>query len=436
MANIKLYIKGSKNPSTIYIRLYSGRNLDVTAKTGLVVNPSHWDNGKGNFRNTAAVKNRVILRSKIDKLRGSIVDQYNQSYMLGEIIDSSWLESACAVFFNRPKQEKKHSIDKHFIFFSDFGRWWLSNKAPTWKSDSNTYLSDRIKNQYASFLDLWENYQGSKKYKIWDIGMVALDEFATYCVEVLEYAPSTTKRMLGRARFFVNRASDIDIKTDPTSSNNIYVKDIEHDIEQPYLPEPEIQAIYDLDYSENYEYDNIRDNAIIGCWTGLRISDFNHQLDISNIDRDFIKIRTTKTGTWVTIPLHPHVKAIIKKRFGALPAKSTDEKFNQVIKKICLEAGITNEMNGGVVMVDPNTGRMRKKYGVYQKYQLITSHICRRSFATNLFGQVSNSVIMSVAGWKNEEMLLHYIKKTKLENAMVLKKHWDKKYRSHQTKNQ
>lgn len=424
MANLKLFIRGNKNPATLYVRLYSGRALDILGKTGLSVNPEHWDNSKSNYRNIAAVNNRVILRSRIEKLKAYILEQYNESYMLGDIIDQDWLENSCKTFFNRPKQEVNKTIKSHFVYLSDFGYWWLENKAHTWKTDSNKYLTDRIKNQYKASIELWQQFEAHSKYKIWDVGMAVLDEFAVYMVDVLEYAPSTTKRMLGRTRFFINRAKDMEIKTDPTSSNNIYVKKNEFDVEVPYLSEEEIQKIYDIDYSDNHEYDCIRDNMIIGCWTGLRISDFLHQLDVSKIKDNFIKIRTTKTGTWVTIPVHSHVSAIIKKRFDSLPAKTTDERFNEVIKKICLDASIDTTMNGGVVKVNPDTKRMRKVYGVYKKYELITSHVCRRSFATNLYGYVSNSVIMSVGGWKDEDMFLHYIKKTKEEDAILIQNHW------------
>lgn len=435
MANIKMIVKGSKNPSSLYIRLYSGRNLDVNAKTGLLVNPAHWDNAQGNYRNINAVKNRAILRARINKFKAQIVEDYSESYMLGDVIDKSWLEDSCAQFFNRPNQEKNMAIKNHFIYYSDFCDWWLKEKAATWKSDSDKYLGRRVKWQYLAFVKVWREFESSKKYKVWDINTSTLDEFVSYLLEVLEYAPSTTRRMLGRVRFFINRAKDEGIKTDSSCSNNIYVKKIEHDIEEPYLNEQEIQSIYDLDYSNNHRYDCVRDNAIIGCWTGLRISDFNHNLDVSNIKNDLIKIRTKKTKTWVTIPLHPQVKEVLDKRFGSLPARTADRYFNEIIKKICLEAGITKKMNGGVLSVDPETKRRRKKYGVFPKNELISSHVCRRSFATNLYGEVSNSVIMSVAGWKSEDMFLHYIKKTKEEDALELKRHWNQKYNNQLNQN-
>ena len=92
-------------------------------------------------------------------------------------------------------------------------------------------------------------------------------------------------------------------------------------------------------------------------------------------------------------------------------------------------ANIDQKIKGGITIVDEETGVKRKVYDVYKKYKLVSSHICRRSFATNLFGKVPNKVIQDIGGWAKEDMFLHYIKKTKRESADQLKQYWDEKYR-------
>lgn len=66
-------------------------------------------------------------------------------------------------------------------------------------------------------------------------------------------------------------------------------------------------------------------------------------------------------------------------------------------------------------------GTTRKVSGTYPKYELMTSHICRRSFATNLYGHIPTPVIMAITGHSTETMFLNYIKKTASENAEVLR---------------
>jgi integrase len=135
-----------------------------------------------------------------------------------------------------------------------------------------------------------------------------------------------------------------------------------------------------------------------------------------------------KTKTFVNIPIHWQVKSILEKRNGRLPEKISEQKFNDNIKILARIVGIDDLMVGGVVKVDKKTKVKRKVIGTYKKWELITSHVGRRSFCTNLFGKVDDSVIMSVAGWKSKDQMYAYNKQTNMESAKILKDYWDKKY--------
>ena len=132
-----------------------------------------------------------------------------------------------------------------------------------------------------------------------------------------------------------------------------------------------------------------------------------------------------KTKTLVNIPIHPQVEQILKKRNGNLPGKISEQKFNKKIKILAMLCGIDEEMVGGISIVDEKTKIKRKVIGVYKKHLLVTSHIARRSFCTNLFGKVPNKTIIDVCGWSSEDMLFKYNKTTNMESALVLKKHWE-----------
>ena len=176
--------------------------------------------------------------------------------------------------------------------------------------------------------------------------------------------------------------------------------------------------------------ENVRDNLIIGLWTGLRVSDFNNKLKLDNFHDDFIEIETEKTKTFVSIPVHWMIREILNKRNGNLPEKISDPKFNKHIKSISKRLKFNQSMMGGVSTVDEKTGIKRKVVKVYEKHELVTSHICRRSFATNNYGTVPNQTLMAICGWASEEQMLDYIKKTNREHAETLKKVWDNKYKN------
>ena len=55
---------------------------------------------------------------------------------------------------------------------------------------------------------------------------------------------------------------------------------------------------------------------------------------------------------------------------------------------------------------------------------MVSSHVCRRSFATNHYGELPTPVIMAITGHTTEKMFLNYIGKTAKDNAEVLKQYW------------
>jgi len=78
-------------------------------------------------------------------------------------------------------------------------------------------------------------------------------------------------------------------------------------------------------------------------------------------------------------------------------------------------------LQGSIVTVEEKGGPARKKIGMYKKYLLFTSHICRRSFATNNYGIISNRALMDICGWKKEDQMFAYMKQTNLQSAKELR---------------
>lgn len=424
MPSTSLSVKGTKNPSAIYIRLWEGKSIDLCSKTGLYVNPKFWDKRLKKIRNVIDVPNRDEINAQLQKLQLTLVDDYNKAYGAGLPIDKRWLEDSVLKFFNRPKTEGKVKIEPHRIYISDFASWWLKEKAPKYKVAANKYMDIRTIKQYEMAVDNLVKFEGKSKILLRDISADKLDAFSTFLRETENYSESTAKRKIGRIKFFCERAEADNLEVNRNYKERIFVKEEEADYKHPYLSPEEIKAIYKLDLSSDTLLDNARDNLIIGVWTGLRISDFLTRLSFENITGDFIRIRTRKTGHDVTIPLHAMVRSVLEKHNG-LPAKMPEPIFNKQIKIVGMLAKIDDEMIGGIAKVDKETKIKRKVVGLYKKYKLITSHICRRSFATNHFGKVSNKVIMDVCGWKKEDQMLDYIKATNMESAIALKKHWE-----------
>jgi integrase len=80
-----------------------------------------------------------------------------------------------------------------------------------------------------------------------------------------------------------------------------------------YLTEAEITRLYRLSLPAKHTL--ARDWFVLDCYTGLRISDLQ-LLSQRNLQGKYIQIANNKTGEKVVLPIHPYVKAILKKWKG------------------------------------------------------------------------------------------------------------------------
>ncbi len=159
----------------------------------------------------------------------------------------------------------------------------------------------------------------------------------------------------------------------------------------------------------------VRNKFLIGAYTGLRVSDYNRMTDI-NVDGDYIKITTKKTGAAVIIPIHPTLREIIDSGFD-LATPISEQKINRHIKEVARCAGIT-KMAEGVKLIDG-----RSVSGFWEKCDMITTHTARRSAATNMYkAGIPTISIMYITGHKSEKSFLKYIKISQEENAELMSK--------------
>ena len=91
--------------------------------------------------------------------------------------------------------------------------------------------------------------------------------------------------------------------------------------------------------------------------------------------------------------------------------------INELIEhsKVCMV-----DDKGNIIEQDDNgnytsKGVKRTVKGVFEKWQLVGTHTCRRSFATNLYGKLETVFIMKMTGHTKESTFLAYIGKTEMD---------------------
>lgn len=416
----------NKENNAIFIRFKVGKK-DLELSTGIKV-------PKGKFslklQRINFIEDRSVddLNKKLRELKTFIIDKYSVDSLEGVIIDNKWLKTNINNCFKRITDDDKQN-EKQFL--SSFLETFIKDAEKRLNNPNNPIKSRTIQHYQTTkrHLNDYEVNARKKLVKLTDVDMFFHEEFTEYLETEKKHNPNTIGGYLNVIKRACKRAELKGYKVNQLYKSKDFTIPSNKSIDT-YLTLNEIHKIYKKKF-KNESLDNARDWLIIGVWTGFRVSDLL-TLNKTNIDGEYIQKDTLKTDFPVYVPMHKHVKKILEKRKGEFPRKISDQKFNDFIKTVCFEVGLVKEIKGAkmcpIEVEEKGKKKIiyRKKIGKYKKYELISSHICRRSFSTNHYGKLDTLTIMKITGHKTESQFLKYIKVTPREYAERLKDYWKK----------
>jgi integrase len=117
----------------------------------------------------------------------------------------------------------------------------------------------------------------------------------------------------------------------------------------------------------------------------------------------YIDILQQKTKKAVTVGVVDSL--VIEILENEFPKRVSQVLLNKQIKALCKMAGI-NEMVSGF---KNNPKTPRKEIVNAPKYEFVTSHIMRRSFASNYYGKIETPLLLNITGHSKEITFLPYI---------------------------
>lgn len=184
------------------------------------------------------------------------------------------------------------------------------------------------------------------------------------------------------------------------------------------LPFDELEALYALDLSDQPRLEKVRDLFLIGCYTGLRFSDFSRirPEHVETMGKNkVLSLVTQKTGEPVSVPLLPIPDALLQKYQFRAPHIS-NQKLNDYLKEVAQIAGMTDR----VIFINTAGGKRREE--LIERWRKITSHVARRSFCTNFYrsGLLSIGELMLISGHTTERQFLQYVGIGAKENAVKI----------------
>jgi site-specific recombinase XerD len=427
MATVRFYLQSRSDSAPIYCRFSHGRDLNIKVRTGQSCNPDSWSKLKGLPSERDA--NFKKLRAQLNTLSAEIINQFNDANSKGIVADKFWLQSVIDVYFGKAKP-------KHTEGLVEVAQHYIENLPFTVSSNGKKVgVAKATIGKYKNILRLIVEFEKfkSKRYAVKDVNSAFRSQFIKFLTDEKGLTSNTVGRYIKFLKTFAfsARSRGIEISDQVNDFKGYTLK-----IPKITLSEAELTILRNLKFASD-RLTIARDWFIIGCYTGQRVSDLL-RMNSSMIKQMegfmFIELEQVKTKKMVQIPVHREVSAILNRYMGNFPPKLTDNisaaatELNRYLKVICRQAGFTQQTKG--FLRDLKTGEYKE--GMYEKWQLITTHTCRRSFATNFYGLESypTPLLMNVTGHATEKQFLDYIGKNPIDYSIQLAKIWAKEAES------
>jgi len=388
--------------------------------TGERVTPSNWDKDKR--RVIDGVRNGAGVNTRLNAVAKVFTEEMMKYEIASKPFDYDAIKDKLETAFKPEKAQKKadtakkkaESENKTFFTFIQ-----------AMIDDPNTQRVKRTLDSFDQTLGHLKDYAATTEKKTLDFEDIDLDFYGKFCGylnNTVGLRNSSVGIAIQHIKTFLNDSRRL--------HSNLEHKDKKFKIlleesDTIYLTEAEIENIYRLDLSYRKALERARDVFVCHCYLGLRYSDLL-TVRKEHIRGNMIFLKTTKTANPVAIPLYSYVRETLDKYSAgatvrALPVTDNGG-YNAYIKEIGKLAGL-DEM----IEVSHTSGTTRLKRFV-PKYELITSHTARRSFATNLYlDGVDTLTIRSVTGHKTEKSFLRYIRVSPEQHAQRLADHWGKR---------
>ena len=260
---------------------------------------------------------------------------------------------------------------------------------------------------YKSLFRIVKGYEFEKSEKLYlnSIDKYTAESFTRFLKTEQQYSDNYCGQLLKLLKIIIRDAEKSGLEVHPYSNYIESFKQKSSDRILHVLNPQEIKTLKELQHVPE-EYIDSYSWLLIGLAIGQRVSDLL-KLSPTNLRKAptglYIDILQQKTKKAVTVGVaDPLVIKILENEF---PRRVSQVVFNKQIKALCRIAGI-NELVSGF---KNNPKTRRKEILNAPKYEFVTSHIMRRSFASNYYGKIETPLLMNITGHTKESTFLTYI---------------------------
>ncbi|GEP50277.1 transposase [Flavobacterium noncentrifugens] len=409
MASIQFRIRSKANKHVaIKVRLSISRSGVFELNSGFNTHPDNW--GKNNFPKQNSEDGKKLF-SNLKKLETFIHAKLNEDQGSETVINSYWLEKCVNDCFNRVSASDSNIFSNYVQHIIDNASTRKVKRAGKIKIG----LSKNTIKNYRMFKNVFTRYEVSIKRQIsfMEINNPFIERFTTWLLNNENYGVSYAGKHLDMIKTVCLDADRNEIRVHPHSKVIQSFRKTDDDRYIQTLSFEELDKVREA-IIETEELKNVRNWMLLGCEIAqrsgdlleLKPEDFRYKNGLLYLDVD-----QEKVGKDVTVPIiKPHIIKIIENDF---PKQINYDRFNDLIKVVCQVAGLTQIVEGE--KRNPLTNRV--EFGRYPKWELISTHCLRRSFATNYYMRIPTPLLMTITGHSKESTFLVYINKRQDKDA-------------------
>ena len=416
-------------PTPIYL-LYRHRSQRLKYSTGQTILPALWDaDGQHARTNQPKPKDRepfVSLNARLSRYRAALTQITNRCQLANIEPTVDEVRAQLDKEFDADKSRKQAVARRPAapvaVGFFDYCEQFLSDcKAGNRLTQANREYSISMLKGFRTTVnhltEFGKTYPAISKFD--GFTMTFYQRFKMYLTGK-DFTLNTVGKIIKNVKILLKEGYRDGVHTNVIFSHEDFKKMTE-EVDNIYLTTDELQRLYDLDLTGNARLTTVRDAFLIGCYTGLRFSDFM-QIHPHNLtttpDGTLLTIHTQKTGARVMVPLAPNPLAILERYGYQTPKVLSNQKFNDYLKELAERADLTE------LIQTTRTKGGRKVTTTRRKWEMVTTHTARRSFATNAYkAGVSTVDIMKMTGHKTETSFMRYIKVTAEDTGLRMLAH-------------
>lgn len=396
---MNLYLKDYQTQkSAVRAVINDGRNFQIKLYSGISIKPKHWS--KKNKCVLSADADAIELNKHLKEFREKVLGAYLKAKREGIKVTTEYL---------------KNEVFPKAVEVLNFWEIWdvfLESKKGEFRPHS-----------FAKFNALAKHLKDFEKFIKHPLNLVKIDQqtledLQRFCYTEQNLNTQSTDKYIGLLKIFLNWS----VKRKYSNNADFqYFKSLKQpDSLRVIITDEDMNKLEKVEVGSKKYLDNVRELFILSCLIGLRFGDYSSvQKQHYKTDLDgtkVLQIRMDKTTDFVEIPLTIRANEIVEKLIKGDVHPITNQKMNKYVKELCELAQVDE-------LFEVHTFKGKdQKIELKPKYELITTHTGRRTFATNLLSKgVPAETVMQFTGHRDYKSFSKYVNIPKTAQKKAVK---------------